>query len=237
MLWISVPRECALGARSGGGNATKHLPMTLSEGHALAWSLGCAGALGLAFSAPRWIARYGPEPPGLRVKTAMTALLMTVASNLLLSTERVWIGMGLGAVLLALTIIDLVALRLPDVLTLPLICAGLLEALFAGDNLPGRALAASLGYGSFVALDEAYRRLRGRSGLGRGDAKLFAAAGAWLGPASLPTLVIWACAGALIMLAMRVLTMGFGAVSRPLPFGPALCVAFWMNFIVQPLGG
>lgn len=238
MCGTRVSREFALGAHSDGGNATKHLPMGLSAGlacaPALSWSVGTAGALGLAAASPRWIARYGAVPRGLALKVGAAALTVAVIANLVMPPGRAWIGMGLGVVLLTLAIIDLVALRLPDVLTLPLICGGLVDAAILGGDLPLRASAAAGGFACFVALDAAYRRLRGRSGLGRGDAKLFAAAGAWLGPAALPTLVLWACACAIILLSAKILRSGLGAASRPLPFGPPLCAAFWMLFLLRP---
>lgn len=203
---------------------------------ALSWSVGVGGALGLAASSPRWIARYGVAPRGLAWTMGAAALVMAVISNLWLPPGRAWIGMGLGGVLLSLTVIDLIALRLPDVLTLPLVCAGLVEAAVVGVDVPTRALAAAVGFGTFVALDEAYRRVRARSGLGRGDAKLLAAAGAWLGFACLPTLVLWACACAMVVLCARIISSGLDAAFRPLPFGPPLCAALWLLFLLQPAG-
>ena len=90
----------------------------------------------------------------------------------------------LGWWLLALALIDLRSWRLPDVLTLPLVVAGLVAAWL--DFLPGTGLAraiagAVLGYVALAGIAWVYRRLRHREGLGLGDAKLLAAAGAWLG--------------------------------------------------------
>ena len=80
---------------------------------------------------------------------------------------------------------------LPDVLTLPLVLAGLGEALWLEREATlDRAEAAALGWICLYALAFAYRRLRNRDGLGEGDAKLLAAGGAWVGLAALPWVMI-----------------------------------------------
>jgi len=50
----------------------------------------------------------------------------------------------------------------------------------------------------FVLIELTYRRLRGQDGLGRGDAKLLAAGGAWCGWSGLPLIVLISSALALI---------------------------------------
>ena len=74
-----------------------------------------------------------------------------------------------------------------------------------------------------------YRRLRGRDGLGLGDAKLLAAAGAWLGLASLPWVVL---AAALLGLVLALLRAGPLRAETAVPFGPPLALAFWVMFLL-----
>ncbi len=140
--------------------------------------------------------------------------------------DRVWADCLLGWGLLALAWIDWEHFRLPDALNLPLIPAGLLAAWIEDpDALLDRALAAVLGYALFRGVAWSYRRLRGREGLGQGDAKLLAVAGAWLGIAGLPdVLLIAALSG--IGLAF---TRGRQALAgAPIPFGPALALGIWL---------
>jgi leader peptidase (prepilin peptidase)/N-methyltransferase len=139
----------------------------------------------------------------------------------------------LGWWLLALALIDLRSWRLPDALTLPLLALGLLAAalgLLPGPGLWLALLGASLGYVFLAGVAWAYRRLRGRDGLGLGDAKLLAAAGAWLGPAELPLLVL---AAALLGLALALLRSDALRAETPVPFGPPLALTFWALFLMQ----
>jgi leader peptidase (prepilin peptidase)/N-methyltransferase len=68
-----------------------------------------------------------------------------------------------------------------------------------------------------------------------GDAKLFAAAGAWLGAPALPGVLLLAAASALVI---ALLGRGFaGKIDRyePLPFGPYLALATWLGWVLGPL--
>ena len=84
----------------------------------------------------------------------------------------------LGWTLLALAVIDARRHILPDFLTLPLAAAGIGFAFIDGVWPIDRMLGAVLGYAAFASVAFLYRRWRGRDGLGMGDAKLMAAAGA-----------------------------------------------------------
>ena len=89
-------------------------------------------------------------------------------------------------------------------------------------------LGAAVGYLALLAVAWAYRRLRSRDGLGLGDAKLLAAAGAWLGPAPLPWVILLAAPmGLVLALARRAPLRGDSAV----PFGPPLALACWLLFL------
>jgi leader peptidase (prepilin peptidase)/N-methyltransferase len=130
--------------------------------------------------------------------------------------------------LLVLAVIDWGHYILPDVLTLPLAAAGLLVA-FCTDpaSVPAHAVGALAGFLVFAAVREAYRRLRGREGLGLGDAKLLAAAGAWIGWEGLPTVVLVAAVAGLascVVLAFRHRRI---TLEYRLPFGPYLCFSIW----------
>jgi leader peptidase (prepilin peptidase)/N-methyltransferase len=142
---------------------------------------------------------------------------------------RVWVACGLGWTLLALAWIDWTDFLLPDVLTLPLLLAGLvLTLVWDPDALTDHCLAAVLAYLSFRGIAVAYRRLRGRDGLGGGDAKLIAAAGAWCGLAALPLVVLGsALIGLLAALGLALAGQSVTSTTR-IPFGPCVALAFWL---------
>jgi prepilin signal peptidase PulO-like enzyme (type II secretory pathway) len=139
-----------------------------------------------------------------------------------------WLTPFLFAVLVWLSWVDLREHRLPDAGTLPLLVLGLALAFGRQGGLPwAELIGAAAGFGLFWAIGAAYFRWRGQDGLGLGDAKLLAAAGAWLGWAALPGLVL---AAALLGLGAA-LVLGRTA-DRPLAFGPALALAFaglWLS--------
>jgi leader peptidase (prepilin peptidase)/N-methyltransferase len=135
---------------------------------------------------------------------------------------------ALGWTLLLAAWIDAQTQRLPDFLTLPLVLAGLaVTALNGQGGLYTHAAAAALGYLGFRLLDEAYFRLRHRHGLGAGDAKLLAAAGAWLGLAALPNVILLAGVLGLVTALTLKLRARTWTADQPIPFGPALALAFF----------
>lgn len=164
----------------------------------------------------------------------LAALAIAVWSGLALPPHLVWIGAALGWTLLALAAIDLRHLLLPDVLTLPLLPAGLavaplVPALTLADGLIG----AAVGAGALWGVGAAFRAATGRDGLGLGDVKLFAAAGAWVGWQGLPgVLLLAALAGLLHASLAGRLSAGRG---QPLPFGPFIGLGFWLIWLHGPL--
>ena len=76
--------------------------------------------------------------------------------------------------------------------------------------------------------------MRGREGLGRGDAKLLAASGAWVGVGALPQVILLAAIGALAAAGcLRLAGVRLGAQSA-LPFGPFLAAATWILWLFGP---
>jgi len=145
-----------------------------------------------------------------------------------------------GLVMLAL--IDARSRRLPDALTLPLALAGLgVSAVATPGEWSDHAVGAVAGYAGLVGIAAFYRWLFGREGIGRGDAKLLAAAGAWLGWAALPGVVVMASLAALAVLApvdvlgrRAAVRAGSDGARIAYPFGPWLCGAIWWVWLYGP---
>ncbi|GER07198.1 type 4 prepilin-like proteins leader peptide-processing enzyme [Iodidimonas muriae] len=145
------------------------------------------------------------------------------------------LSLMLGLVLLTLSVIDGAHFYLPDKLTLPLVLAGLaVAALGLGTDLLSAAIGAIIGYGLLYSIAFFYRMMRGREGLGLGDAKLLAAAGAWLGWFSLPyVLVIASLCGLFYAFILQRMGRGLSAQDA-LPFGPFLAFGFWLVWLYGP---
>lgn len=142
----------------------------------------------------------------------------------------------LSLLLLALSVEDSISCRLPDRLTLLLLATGLLNAAAGGpDEMIWSAAGAALGLATLVAIAVIYEKLRNVAGLGLGDAKLLGAAGSWVGPAGLASVLLFATSAALLV----VLTIAFlgRQISwrTALPFGPFLALATWIVWLYGPI--
>jgi leader peptidase (prepilin peptidase) / N-methyltransferase len=164
------------------------------------------------------------------------ALALAVWAALTLPADELWASCVLGWGLLALAAIDARELLLPDALTLPLVALGLLAAYLddAASLLP-HLLGAAIGYVFFAAVALLYRRLRGREGLGLGDAKLLAVAGAWVSWEGLPSVVLLGAIASLATLLVLARRRGTIALDSRLPFGPGLCLGIWVIWLYGPL--
>jgi leader peptidase (prepilin peptidase) / N-methyltransferase len=146
------------------------------------------------------------------------------------------VSAALAAVLIALSAIDTETFRLPDIMTLPLLAAGLaLAALDGASVLQWHAVSAALGGLSLWSVNSLYKRLRGSDGLGFGDVKLFASAGAWVGIEGLASVLLVACGAALALVMIWRLRNPSLEASTALPFGPFLAFGLWIVWLVGPL--
>ena len=126
--------------------------------------------------------------------------------------------------LLAITGIDLEHQLVPDAIVLPMLWVGLgLNAFGVFVSAESAILGAVAGFGSLWAIYAFYRLLTGQEAIGRGDLKLAAMIGAWLGVGAMPGILFIAFAsGALIGLGLMIgRRAGFGTA---VPFGPFLAL-------------
>lgn len=143
----------------------------------------------------------------------------------------------MGWLLLALSAIDIRTRRLPDLLNLALAASGLAATALLNQPLLVEHLAAAvIGYVALLAVELAYRHLRGRDGLGRGDSKLFGAIGAWVGFQGLAATLFMAASAAILFVLVwsrvrRTELRGDIAIA----FGPFLAFGGWITWIYGPL--
>ena len=146
--------------------------------------------------------------------------------------DAVLLSSILALSLAALSAIDLREYRLPDALTLPLTALGLVATpLVLEAPLWWQAASALLGFALLAGTAFAYAKLRGRPGLGLGDAKLLAAAGAWLGAQALPSVLLLACGSALLALLIRGWRVGSLSATSRVAFGPFLAFGIWLVWL------
>ncbi len=145
-----------------------------------------------------------------------------------------WQGAGalfLTWALIALGMIDLDTLLLPDNITLPFLWLGLAINLFNGFvPLKSAVIGTIAGYGVLWLVYHLFKLATGKEGMGYGDFKLLAMLGAWLGWQMLPVVILLSSAvGAVIGLGLIV--MRGHDRNIPIPFGPYLAIAGWVALI------
>ena len=205
-------------------------PLTLSTprsrcpscGHAIAWyeNIPLASWLWLRGRCSVCRARISARYPVIELSTAVLFALVGWHFG---AQPSALLVCGLVATLVALTFIDLDTQLLPDILTLPLMWAGIIAAArgWIPVTLQASVAGAVVGYLSLWLVSHAFRILRGKEGMGAGDFKLLAALGAWMGWQMIPLIVLLSSAvGALVGIALIV----FRSHGRdvPIPFGPYL---------------
>jgi leader peptidase (prepilin peptidase) / N-methyltransferase len=151
------------------------------------------------------------------------------------------LGGALGLLMLGVACADARRFVVPDALSGGAFALGLVHAIVQSpDTGFERALMAlsraALAAGLFLIVRVAYRALRRREGLGLGDVKLAAAAGAWL---SLPMLPMAIEIAAIAALTGYVLRQGnrrrvLRARGR-IPFGTFLAPAIWFGWVLDTM--
>jgi len=148
-------------------------------------------------------------------------------------------GAALALLMLTIAVIDWRRFVIPNALT----AAGLALALVHGaaqePDAMVRAVAMAAMRGAalalvFLAIRNAYARIRGREGLGLGDVKLAAVAGAWLDWSMMPIAIEIAAMAALSVYVLRQFAIGrpICATSR-LPFGLFFAPAIWVGWFLE----
>lgn len=175
-----------------------------------------------------------PRHLAVELVAAMIGIVAALAHPLPLAL----VTASLGWWLLLTAALDLEEQWLPDLLTLPLILLGLLAAWGGfGPPLLERLWGAGIGWASLEAIRLIYRLSRGRDGMGGGDPKLFAAAGAWVGAWNLPVILLVAgLLGIAAALAMLLRGQNVAANTR-MPLGTLIAVALWPAWLlvaIQP---
>lgn len=144
----------------------------------------------------------------------------------------------LMALLIWISVWDFRSFTIPDIANLLLVISGLgaTWALHPHDIFL-HALASVIWFALFWAVGATFRRLRGYDGLGLGDAKLMAGAGAWLGMfAPVSVILMGSISAILFIIVMGLIGRKSAANVRQsaIAFGPFLCVSIWSVWLFGP---
>lgn len=142
--------------------------------------------------------------------------------------------LGVTYALICLAFIDADHFILPDNITLPLLWAGIIASLIGISpiSIESSLWGAIAGYLSLWSLYWGFKLITGKEGLGYGDFKLFAAAGAWLGWMPLPSMILIAAILGIIG-GIISLKRNQQDLQNMFPFGPYLALGFWIILIFK----
>jgi len=150
---------------------------------------------------------------------ALLALIAIVASIKAVPGPAGYLGAALALLMLAIALIDARWFIIPDQLSAAGFALGLINAAVVVPQEMWQAAAVAFARGAvlallFYALRALYRRLRGRQGIGLGDVKLAAVAGAWLDWPTMPIAVEIAALAALGVIGVRYYASEGGSMRR-----------------------
>lgn len=186
---------------------------------------------------------YGISSSSRQVLLGVALIIAVVGSLVAAPGLDGLLGAFLAALMLAIAVTDSRRYIIPNQLTAAAVALALLRAGAVGPDVDWhgvlwaaiRALAIAL---PFLALMTGYRWWRGRDGLGLGDIKLAAVAGAWLG-----LVTVFAVIELATLSALGAYVLSGVIRKRPLkataflPFGLFLAPAIWIGWLVEALFG
>ncbi|WP_020400963.1 prepilin peptidase [Kordiimonas gwangyangensis] len=158
-------------------------------------------------------------------------LFLLPLAALLWSDRPLLVSLVLYANLYALALYDHFTFRLPNLLVATLAVVGLLNAYLNAAHMAPYLIGLVAGFIALAALALAYEKLRGRAGLGMGDAKFLGAAGAWVSWAGLPPVLLIASLAGLGGFLVKSVSSGRHNSAEPIPFGPFLCLGLWLVWL------
>lgn len=179
------------------------------------------------------------ERPLAALVIVMAMLAACAASVIAAPGLPGYFGAGLALIMIAIAAIDARFFIIPNELSGAALALALVNAAVLAPaemwSAIGLALlrAAVLGL-LFYGLRALYRRVRGREGLGLGDVKLAAVAGAWLDWMSAPIAIEIAALSAIAVFAVRYYAGGRTLdVAAKFPFGLFLGPSIWLGWLIE----
>jgi len=168
------------------------------------------------------------------------AAVCALALAVMYSLSAALAGFYLVFTMALIALVDFRRFIIPDELSLPAIPAGLLAASMTAresmvESVQDHVIAAVVAAGVLYLVRLLYRMVRGTEGLGLGDVKLAAAAGAWVGLADLPMTCLLATMSALVtaLVARRGSATGPVTLKTAIPFGAFIAPSIVMIWLAK----
>jgi leader peptidase (prepilin peptidase)/N-methyltransferase len=174
-----------------------------------------------------------------RTTFAIVAVAAALASIVVAPGPRGWLGAALALVVCAIALYDARHFVIPDGLSAAAFALAIAHAAALDPSAVWPQIAAALvrtavAAGAFLALKLGYRWWRGRDGIGLGDVKLAAVAGAWLDWFAILVAIEIAVVAALGAYLLRHYVGGRPMrATHALPFGLYLAPAIWAAWFLQ----
>lgn len=164
------------------------------------------------------------------------AVSVAIGSLWFANAQPVLLSLVLYLNLAVLAFYDYHFFRLPNLLTLSLFVTGAISVVLVPRYPPvDHGIGAIVGLLFFPLLNAVYQRIRGRVGIGFGDAKMLSGLGLWLGWQTLPTLLLVAAVSGLfaafLVPAFRQEVPVTSKMAVPIPFGMFLALAGWICWL------
>jgi leader peptidase (prepilin peptidase)/N-methyltransferase len=165
------------------------------------------------------------------------ALLIAISAVIAFDGWATLIAVLFGWALLFGAWVDFRTFLIPDIVSIGLIPAGLVATFFTSGQqaVLMHGLAALAGFATLAIIAVAYRRLRGREGLGMGDAKLLGAGGAWAGLYALPWILAIGAGTTLFIVAIGHVLGRKASADTAVPLGPGLAAGCYLAYSLPAL--
>lgn len=166
--------------------------------------------------------------PLVELSTGLLSLILMLSFGP--SGEYVF-ALTIGCLAICLMAIDLDHMVLPDKLTYPLLWSVLLGSVLGLFTTPESAICgAVVGYGFIALIGFVFKILKGKDGIGMGDAKLLAGVGALVGPFAVPGVML----GALVTFAFYAVLVGARSEDAKYPLGPFIILGMCLWLLLGP---
>ncbi len=176
------------------------------------------------------------------ISNIFAVLLVTVLIVSVISQQTIYSATLAGTLGMAMAVIAITDARyfiVPDVISLPMIVLGIiLSPLFPHQTesaltLFYSAIAALVGFLVFYSLRRFYELFRKREGLGLGDVKLAAVAGAWTGLEGMNMVFLLSSLSAICFISLKSLSGNKVKSTTAIPFGVFIAPSIWIVWVTQ----